>query len=723
MSVNSVTLPSTVCERQGREVSALDGIPNVSSFDAIVRTDALLRGLHLICSMHDASDEILRDLSLQVHGYLDTCSMETVWLARCKHLLTYPLSKYLRNEAPPCPDLCFRPTGKLRGWMKSRLISFSRKNTHLWYSWFQAKRSTLPLSDDIVEGTYEKHFKTLTKEDPGSKETIDQIFSDPTFINVLGDVRNQVLKRYKGLGADHSPSASACFEKTRGEGGQHLELRDRTNLSECFIQSDELYRMDCYPRLYDKGGLCCNAVVETRFINRRNDWNTLNELFRQQDLSEPLNCTIQAVLEPNKVRVISKGESIPYYAMKPLQKAIHGSLRGMDCFRLIGRSFCPTDIIDLQKTAAQSWEWFSIDYSAATDGLSWNYSGRILRYIISSIPEYDQQLALSVLGPHNLYYPTRDGHKAFKGVMRNGQLMGSILSFPILCLANLGVYLAATRDLHVGWTDKDRLGSVLVNGDDMLYAAPRALWSTHVDIAKSVGLEMSVGKAYIHPVYSNINSTSLHCDLRDLRSTPLVINYLNTGLAFDQHKVQVRDDSRLETASCDDRQESSFVGNINLILNGCLPGKRSWMMTWILRQHGQLIKDCCRVGYSGVYRNLFLPESIGGMGVELPDANWRFKILKSDYILFESLISKIHSPYEHQRPCALHEVGVLRATNPSPWVIPKSEKRDGNAYMRDYKKARRDLKSSKLLGRFRREIRSYLTGIIMVDSCRLTLMR
>jgi len=197
-----------------------------------------------------------------------------------------------------------------------------------------------------------------------------------------------------------------------------------------------------------------------------------------------------------KVRVISKGNALEYYAMKPLQKALHTTMRKMDLYRLIGRPLSPTDIMDLDDVAIEKGlrgdeEWISVDYSAATDGLSWKYSGRIFEYVIQDLSPEMKSLAMEVLGPHSLIYPKKDrtGYEELpRGIMRRGQLMGSILSFPILCLANTGLYLRVTRDYHTGWTYEQRMSSVLVNGDDQLYLAPMSVFNEHIAIGKKVGL-------------------------------------------------------------------------------------------------------------------------------------------------------------------------------------------------------------------------------------------
>lgn len=547
--------------------------------------------------------------------------------------------------------------------MKVRLLVFSRKNTHLWYSWFQAKRSTLPLSASIIEATYDDHFATLTKEDSGDDGTIDAIFADKTFMSVLERVRKIFNRNYASSPAFDrmSASTSACFEQSRGKGGQNGELCRVSGVPDFNI--GELVAMVWTPAGYCSGERRLNTVFEVRRPFGSDRWKTLREHLLARDPDTPISCTIQAVLEPNKVRVISKGEALPYYSCRPIQKALHSAMREMPPFRLIGRPFCPTDMIDLAANARADWEWFSVDYSAATDGLSWKYSGRIFRYLMQDLPPQEYATAMSVLGPHRLHYPVRGGKPVFRGLQRNGQLMGSILSFPILCLANLGVYLLTTQPSHRGWSHEERLNHVLINGDDMVYAAHPALWPVHVDNGEKVGLKMSVGKAYRHPVYANVNSTSVHYDLRkmpvglprrDLRwePTPYQINYLNAGLFFGQHKVQERvelqeeadqdvpngnDPRVMELARAHMGQDPSkgLVVNLPCVLSGSLPGAQTQLLKKFLNVHHDDIRRECfaAIKKGGRFvshtRNLFLPLCVGGMGVQAP-LGWTFKVTHAD---------------------------------------------------------------------------------------------
>jgi hypothetical protein len=695
--------------------SLIDGYDPINEEEIISlpdRTTALIRGLDLVLEHHCASNVIRAELTAQVHAHLDTSSDETVWLKRSKYLLTYPLSKYLKNESPPEPDVKFQASGKLRRWMKQRICCFNRRNTHLWYSWLQAKRSTLPVSSDFVDSTYNKHLETLSRHDPGDDLTIQEIFSDPTFVHVLDRVKEEISKDILNFDDDFtsfSPSGNACFETTRGAGGQQFQLETICGLSgydehnkPVRAQYDpikEFYGMRFDTVVHTRNGLRHNVVTEIRVDYGVDEWQSLKYHSYILD-RRSRSCTIQAVLEPMKVRVISKGEALPYYSCKPLQKAMHSAMKHLCCFRLIGRPFSPTDLIDLKERSDPWDQWFSIDYSAATDGLSWKYSGRILRYIIDGLPQYLKDTALEVLGPHALHYPVagKPSEKVFKGMQQNGQLMGSILSFPILCLANLGVYLKVTQLAQRHWSHHDRLNHVLINGDDMLYSANESLWKYHVDTAAKVGLEMSVGKAYHHREYANINSVSAHYSLINDRATPWQIDYLNTGLFFGQHKVQSRDyktvvhddigyngkqffhtefsDGRHLRAKAHMGQDpnNGYVTNINCLLQGCLPGKQTDILKKYLAMHKKdIYEECtglirsrgnCIRGYT---RNLFAPLTSGGMGV-IPPPGWKYKIKPVDRrvaFALKELSGDCKFDAYPQRGYPLREISSERSV---PWV-------------------------------------------------------
>jgi len=614
------------------------------------RTNALIRGLELVLEHHGVSRVIRVELFQQVHDYLDNSDSELAWGKLAKSLLSCPLAIYLRNEPPTAPPSgYFKAKGLVRRWMKSRLLTYSRKNTHLWYSWLQCKKCTLDSSEEVVLDAYMEHAKVLVNRDDGDDALIDSIFQIPAFINQLEEIALRSTEYFVNdkIFTDYHPSTSASLSSSRSNHGAYGELCSLINQPED-IYPDDLVSMQYLPAL---NGRSYHRVREIRVVSTSlgRDWeDALTKKYFERK-PHTLSAKIQGIVEPMKVRVISKGPALEYYAAKPFQKALHSVMRTMDCYRLIGRPLCPTDTLDCKVKAQKDWEWFSVDYKAATDNLSWKYSGRILKALIKYWSPHMQELALDVLGPHELVYPNSAKIKSQK--MERGQLMGSILSFPILCIANYGLYLSVTNSLHEGWTDQERNSHVLINGDDQLYCAPSALWPVHIDSGRKVGLEMSVGKAYHHSRYCNVNSTSI--DLPQGSRHPYQISYLNSGLYFGISKVRSQTDT--------DIKEKDIVSLLPRILNGSLPGRQCVLLKHWFSTHGKsAIRKCCEISVgrrNTIVRNIFMPQSQGGMGVEAP-------------LGFKFYRSKVHRVYASTFALKLH----LYSTRPLPGYEPKEFK-------------------------------------------------
>jgi len=348
-----------------------------------------------------------------------------------------------------------------------------------------------------------------------------------------------------------------------------------------------------------------------------------------------LRCEVYGILEPLKVRTITKGESIPYYAAKKFQKELWKALQGFPCFRLTGRPVSTTDLLDILKRPIMvegmtgMMEWFSVDYSAATDCLSAGLSSLILEYLIEplQVPRQFKDLLLKVLAPHEVFYPPLKVGEEMITVetvlQKNGQLMGSPISFPILCLANVGLGLWVTEDSPIPFWD--RLDSFLVNGDDMLYRAPPTLWGRHVEYGRRIGLEMSVGKAYHHRDYANINSTCFH-SVGDNFVTE--IPYLNTGLLVGQNKVIQKD------VHVEENGQQDLISIINPLLLGAVTQRRQvWVLQEFLKLHQEPISKMAG------WRNLFLDQSLGGLGVKKP-VYWRSKVTQVQRLFAQERIAE-----------------------------------------------------------------------------------
>jgi hypothetical protein len=266
-----------------------------------------------------------------------------------------------------------------------------------------------------------------------------------------------------------------------------------------------------------------------------------------------------AICEPLKVRIVTKGRAEAYNACHGIQKWMHSSLRHIEHFRLIGQPVDEELVRDLVfRRICPGHGIVSGDYEGATDHLSVEVTKIIFEKILYrlqsdlnwSVQSYELAgLARKVLYEHHIYYPGQYGIPDMD--QKTGQLMGSILSFPILCLANLiccWISLFDYRPL--------KNVPVIVNGDDIAFSTDRigyAKWSK--DIA-DFGFIKSVGKNYYSERYLMINS-----ELYDRRSpNSLHLGYFPVGLLLGRHKVA-------KSGPVDMSLEKNASGELDLVDN------------------------------------------------------------------------------------------------------------------------------------------------------------
>jgi len=255
------------------------------------------------------------------------------------------------------------------------------------------------------------------------------------------------------------------------------------------------------------------------------------ELFeRAKEEQAHVECV--ALAEPLKVRVISKGPYVLYATLKPIQKWLWKTLRKNTIFKLIGQMVTPEIINSTLGIIKDDIEVVSGDYAAATDNLKSWVSETLLDQLIVEL-EYSmsvndltqlpdnflvhlKQMMLKALTKHIFTMPEKQGSK--KKVQRpqcNGQLMGSIISFPFLCIANAALCrysMELANGCRYRLTDRPYLNSgkhcpLLINGDDCVFTGVigriRPYWENITAIA---GLESSVGKTYFSQSFCTINS-------------------------------------------------------------------------------------------------------------------------------------------------------------------------------------------------------------------------
>lgn len=590
------------------------------------RVRVFVHGVALVLRHHGAPYDVVESVRRQLFDYLEV-PHEGTFLKRAKYTILWPLAYFLGNEPPAEPDLPFRFHGKAWRWMRQRFNCKSRRNIHLWYSFLQSKRAGAPVTPDIVLENFQKHRDQMQMPDPlrDEGELFDEVMDNLSAVidRIVYRSRHELRRVFQRPElAVHKASEHASFEVSRKGGGQAGLLRDLLGIKSALREPESLGRMTVYDELTYKGGRVLGGLA-TISVVRPGELDDLQDLLRERVYSYEkaiprLNAQVEAVLEPFKVRTISKGQGLEYYLAKPVQKIFHSCMREMEPFSLIGRPFDPTDLMDVYAAQKRFGEpekefWLSIDYSAATDGLSASLSQEILYSLLNEVStgafaetgsKSILHLLLGVLAPHRIFYPEVAGVQLEPVDQQNGQLMGSILSFPILCLANLGLYLTVRKRLRPKASLKDLLSAVRINGDDMLYIGTQAEWELHKELGRMVGLEMSPGKAYIHSRYANINSVSVVMDLREANPTPEIIPFLNVGLMVGNHKVlgRVGGDS-------EEIQTHPYISVINEVVRGAWKGKQPDVFKQYIAMHRHEIRAEARG------RNLFLPISLGGFGV------------------------------------------------------------------------------------------------------------
>lgn len=647
--------------------------PSDCTSDAkVARVQAFSHGLSLILAHHAAPYEVIADLRKQLDDYL-TVDEESLFLKRAKYVILWPMAVYLHQEdLPPMPDVPFKFKGRFWRWARQRLNHYSRKNTHLWYSFLQGKRAALPVTPDIVLENFQKHRNQMEMLDPlregtaEAEELLDEVLENlmPILRKLRKILEQELGSFFERPGREiHKGSESASIESSRKTGGQAGQLRKLlgvTGLRE-LEQTFRISETGTYTQVGSHD--VYSPLEETRA--RFGELQDLEEILQAEVSTfttvKVLEAKVEAVLEPFKVRTISKGESLPYYLAKRMQLVLHGAMRKMEPFRLIGRPLDVPDLLDLRVNSnfyldSQESKWLSIDYSAATDGLSARLSSEIMKELLGNLFMRNPclyNMMLSVLAPHRILYPKVAGTQLDPVQQKNGQLMGSVLSFPVLCLANLGLYLTV-RKRERPWAPYSKLlRSVLVNGDDMLYIGSNSEWELHKLLGKRIGLEMSPGKAYIHERYANINSTSLDMDLSRVNTTPVEIKFLNVGLMVGQHKVLGK------VGSDDEIRSNPISAVVTEVVRGSLPGREADVFRQYCGMHGEELRREVKG------RNLFLPRVLGGMGV-MPIFGIETSLTLGQVALAERLIH-LDRLVPMERPLPLGwEVGKLLEVSADP---------------------------------------------------------
>jgi hypothetical protein len=221
-------------------------------------------------------------------------------------------------------------------------------------------------------------------------------------------------------------------------------------------------------------------------------------------LKTPNDVSAVALPEPLKVRVITRGPAIRYYVGKVLQSLTWRVLSQHVTFKPIGAPITESYLSGVVGVLGQGEAYLSGDYKSATDLLHPDLSALAVVTIAERLclSEDITRLYLDGLVDSRVKCP-RSGQMF---PQRWGQLMGSPLSFPILCLVNAAVN-RYFLEMSCGKILKLEDCPMTINGDDIVMRVQErdyGMWKMVVDDA---GLVPSIGKNYLSRTFIVINST------------------------------------------------------------------------------------------------------------------------------------------------------------------------------------------------------------------------
>jgi len=381
----------------------------------------------------------------------------------------------------------------------------------------------------------------------------DELFPDDKFdwqnghVSMCQDSLEFQLKRtvfelFKGktFGPDEAftpifPSTKANVEYRRKDGGGVAAL-----FAEC---KDDLKRMRkknkpfCTvkrePKLNSDGTF---EFVEAKAIGvdreRFNEgWTTVSQHIFSSAIGESTEVEPVGLPEPLKVRIITKEPPLLTMCLKPLQKWMWDRLAQFPQFRLLKEPEVTEEMLsEMFDNVGQGMKFLSGDYSAATNNIRSLVSNVIVDHIVDLcfFPD-DAALRESF---RILFRRALTGHTYQGRLQQNGQLMGSIVSFPILCIANFALCRYVMELDRLMMRDEGKLPGVsaeqcklplrrhnrvlnrelamLINGDDCLFPLSPRGYKIWANVGEVFGLPPSPGKVYHHVAYVNINSTSFY---------------------------------------------------------------------------------------------------------------------------------------------------------------------------------------------------------------------
>nr|APG77208.1 hypothetical protein [Hubei narna-like virus 10] len=387
----------------------------------------------------------------------------------------------------------------------------------------QSKRAFGTVPQSFIDEAYAKHEKILTTapepmdEELGMEKTIRVVLR--SFLRNWNP-ENLVDEFQKKHG---STSASNAYR--RHQGGGRAEIQD-------LISAKFNLSPDSFIAFHDT----IDGLVEERGLPplTREQWIEFVSMEPDSTRADGdmETARVVAICESLKVRIITAMDGQTTFAVKPIQKSLWDYMSKFPMFDLLSQPSSPEIVSRLLRRTQEIFpdialdtdvstspsdddqpEFVSGDYQSATDLLKPRATEIAEEEISRKLKGDDVCLRPALkrtLGMQQLEYPKTSLFCEHTATQLNGQLMGCVMSFLVLCLLNLNTYFKSlplsVQKLFLNGKLAWRLLPVLINGDDILFRAKRLQRQKWVAAANDIGFQLSVGKNFIHPRFFIINS-------------------------------------------------------------------------------------------------------------------------------------------------------------------------------------------------------------------------
>jgi len=619
--------------------------PSIKSM--LTHVQGVLQVLLQVCHVYGLDHQT--EITAETVGHWTVMSLESgSWIKAAKYKLASFFAVHTNQKTLPSKPFevednpAFLFGGKIGRWMRTYLKTTSPlMRMSFLQSILQSKKGMARPTEKEVKADVEKtyiHLTTKPKEQGMGKLLTDWAKADRLCTvgievwlneaNVKHELRRTVQELFPKDKTNFTmrdrfkpffPSTSANYINNRKNAGAIGTILDHPELLKGLRKSGGHLKLK---------NTELDKVIESEYEIKGDDieleskefedcWETLWRRMLVEAQAEIPVINLVGLAEPLKIRTISKHQPMIQCVLRSFWKFVHTRLRHHKTFKLIGTPQCEEQVLNAMGRKLEDNEAFlSGDYANATNELRSFVSNEIASALSvqMGLSEDESEILLKALTAQLL-----EDEKGVVKVQETGQSMGSIASFPILCIANA----ALTRwAIEVTEEKRKRLDqcNMAINGDDIAARSEMNLYHYWRQITSFGGLNESIGKTFVSREFVNINSTNY---LYEQESHPITcqkpdgtsierecpfreVPYFNLGLVFGLKRSN-------GPASLNDEADprQNMGTRFRQMLKLCPDQIKAQAYNMAISHHRHILEKT-RVPW-------FMPEWIGGLGLPITE--------------------------------------------------------------------------------------------------------